>query len=389
MQSNSLTITNANFVPSGFPLIQGNCRAQYSQTIAWNHTLGYRDSTKESFLREVVSTESLELAAGNAVNESLALTEGYVASKNNNWITNSGTINLAAYTRTTRDDGISHPETVYLYRGSYDVAPYTRPIVRQTNPIGRVDTTTGEADESGNSFTGFFSITICKILSGTVDLNYIASGMPIVSIKRANSTESFTQCLRTTIGSVDIWTPSAGYTLDDSSAYLIEVSVADAIDSSTFIFSLPPSDCVMFMHESGKGVGIGTSAIPDMTTLPAGSTGYFIINPDWVIMHGDDPINSSVAEMKKNIRQCNGALPIIMRTRIFSFKYKGKDGKPYGRIKFGPVIGRGCPKEIIGNNGKEIRMLSFLGLLCAATQEQEAVIKSLEQRLQELERKLN
>ena len=78
----------------------------------------------------------------------------------------------------------------------------------------------------------------------------------------------------------------------------------------------------------------------------------------------------------------NSAVDLINNSRLYSYRYIGENGIPIGKTKYGLVIERECPKEVIDNSGDSIALYSMTSLAWKAIQE-------LSEKLSRLEEKIN
>ena len=65
----------------------------------------------------------------------------------------------------------------------------------------------------------------------------------------------------------------------------------------------------------------------------------------------------------------NSALDLINSSKIYGYYYKDKEGKPAGKKKYGLVIERECPKEIVDNSEDSISLYSMISLAWKGIQE--------------------
>jgi hypothetical protein len=78
----------------------------------------------------------------------------------------------------------------------------------------------------------------------------------------------------------------------------------------------------------------------------------------------------------------DSAVDLINHSRLYSYRYIGENGIPIGKTKYGLVIERECPKEVIDNSGDSIALYSMTSLAWKAIQE-------LSEKLSRLEEKIN
>ena len=102
------------------------------------------------------------------------------------------------------------------------------------------------------------------------------------------------------------------------------------------------------------------------------------------LTYGTNPIvNSSSEKYKTEISlYTSNALDLINSSIIYSYKYKDSNEQPTGVTKYGLIIERECPKEVIDNSGDAISTYSMTSLAWKAIQE-------LSDKVNELEEKLN
>ena len=379
MISRQITTGNYPNVPSEWDfLLRGNCWARYQHNIQLNTNFGFRDAVVEAFFRDTVTPDSTSIPPGVIpIDVQLPLIAGPVDSGPQPITGRSGLINLLGYARTRRIDGISHPETEYPYRQTAFVTDYNRPLLN-FSPIFRVDTTSGSASDTGTAFNNFFTITAFTVLYNGSNANNITSIS--VGIRRSGTSDPWVSCQSQVVAGNTIWIPQSGFAINSDLSYEVQVETSDRVSNAVNRTVLTPASCLIFFREDGLGVGLGTSDVPPNTVN---------IKSDWQLQQNGFSFFGSLAEYKVGIKPYSNASAIIRRTQIYSYYYKGKDGRATGTRKYGPVIGRGCPNEIIADGDKELRLMSFCGLLCGALQEQMELTESLARRVQALEKEFD
>lgn len=98
----------------------------------------------------------------------------------------------------------------------------------------------------------------------------------------------------------------------------------------------------------------------------------------------------SLEEMKKNIEKLDtSAINIVKDSDIYKYNYKDEDNNCKKHIGF--VIGktRRTPKEIISNSEDGIDIYAMESILWKAMQEQQEQIEILQNKIKEMEEKIN
>ena len=99
--------------------------------------------------------------------------------------------------------------------------------------------------------------------------------------------------------------------------------------------------------------------------------------------NGNLVTTDSSEKFKTNIVDYDdSAVDIINASKLYSYRYIGENGMPIGKTKYGLVIERECPKEVIDNSGDSIALYSMTSLAWKAIQE-------LSEKLSRLEEKVN
>lgn len=99
---------------------------------------------------------------------------------------------------------------------------------------------------------------------------------------------------------------------------------------------------------------------------------------------------SSLEEMKKNIEKLNiNASEIVKNSDIYKYNYKNEESNSKKHIGF--VIGntRRTPKEVISNSEDGIDIYAMESILWKAMQEQQEQIETLQNKIKEMEEKIN
>jgi len=82
------------------------------------------------------------------------------------------------------------------------------------------------------------------------------------------------------------------------------------------------------------------------------------------------------------------ALAVVNASKIYSFRYKDKEGKPKGKTKYGLVIERECPSAVVEDSGEAISIYSMNSILWKAVQELSEKVDKLQNELTELRNKV-
>lgn len=99
--------------------------------------------------------------------------------------------------------------------------------------------------------------------------------------------------------------------------------------------------------------------------------------------NGNLVTTDSSEKFKTDIATYDGsAIDLINNSKLYSYRYIGENGMPIGKTKYGLVIERECPKEVIDNSGDSIALYSMTSLAWKAIQE-------LSEKLSRLEEKVN
>ena len=93
--------------------------------------------------------------------------------------------------------------------------------------------------------------------------------------------------------------------------------------------------------------------------------------------NGNSLTNSSSEKYKTDISPyTDNALSLVNSSVIYSYKYKS-DGEN-ALTKYGLVIERECPQEVVDNSGDAISLYSMCSILWKSVQELSAKVKTLE-----------
>lgn len=97
--------------------------------------------------------------------------------------------------------------------------------------------------------------------------------------------------------------------------------------------------------------------------------------------NGNLVTTDSSEKFKTNIVSYEGsAVDLINSSKLYSYRYIGENGMPIGKTKYGLVIERECPKEVIDNSGDSIALYSMTSLAWKAIQELSNKISILEEK---------
>ncbi len=101
--------------------------------------------------------------------------------------------------------------------------------------------------------------------------------------------------------------------------------------------------------------------------------------------NGNNITTESSEKYKKDIEAATlNALSIINDSNIYKYKYK--DDEDEYPVKYGLIIERECPQEIIDNSGDSINLYSMTTISWQAIKELTEEIKALKARVEELEK---
>lgn len=96
--------------------------------------------------------------------------------------------------------------------------------------------------------------------------------------------------------------------------------------------------------------------------------------------NGNLVTTDSSEKFKTDIALYNdSALDLINTSKLYSYRYIGENGVPIGKTKYGLVIERECPREVIDNSGDSIALYSMTSLAWKAIQELSEKITRLEE----------
>ena len=101
---------------------------------------------------------------------------------------------------------------------------------------------------------------------------------------------------------------------------------------------------------------------------------------------GNNQVTTGSSEAyKKDISVADfNALPLVNKSIIYNYHYN-EDQEDYP-IKYGLIIERECPKEVVDNSGDAINLYSMVSIGWKAIQELSDKVKKLEKRIEELEK---
>ena len=97
--------------------------------------------------------------------------------------------------------------------------------------------------------------------------------------------------------------------------------------------------------------------------------------------NGNLVTTDSSEKFKTDIVSYEGsAVDLINNSKLYSYRYIGENGVPVGKTKYGLVIERECPVEVIDNSGDSIALYSMTSLAWKAIQELSGRISELEEK---------
>lgn len=98
--------------------------------------------------------------------------------------------------------------------------------------------------------------------------------------------------------------------------------------------------------------------------------------------NGNLVTTDSSEKFKTNIASYNAAaLDLINASKLYSYRYIGENGIPIGKTKYGLVIERECPEEVVDNSGDSIALYSMTSIAWKAIQELSEKISILEEKV--------
>lgn len=118
-----------------------------------------------------------------------------------------------------------------------------------------------------------------------------------------------------------------------------------------------------------------------------GVSGWLGLGSDNLKWKGNNISTGSTERIKKDIELANiNALGVINASEIYKYKYK--DENENSPIKYGLVIERECPIEVIDNSGDSINLYSMASISWKAIKELTQTVEELQNKIQVLEQQV-
>jgi hypothetical protein len=170
----------------------------------------------------------------------------------------------------TRNYQWSAEQREYTGTLGVSVIAYTKPTIDLGGQILRVNADTGSVEETGQGFK------LPIVVKGKTYGDFNQTTIKKVEIAIENV---WYDCIL-----YNEWYIFDGTALSVDSEYDIRVTFGDSLTSLQKIYKLPSMKFLVFFHEDGKHIGVGTSNVPDPDP---GKVGTVCFSKDWNIYFGD------------------------------------------------------------------------------------------------------